>query len=773
MNQFVRITQLLRQGVFVHLKPYWSLHLVVFLAIIVLVSIETALPLTIRYLVDDVLIPKNSANLIVAIAILFFLFTGAALARYALAIIRAHVYKELYWDLTTRLFNFLGRLPLSYFDKLQPGHFGPIFDHDVRTITEMIRDIFARGFQAALQFVVVTITLLVLDWKLGLLVMILLPLATLRPQRMLKPSLDAFDRIRATAAKVNTHVQDIVATQILTRAFGRGEDVSKHFSEDIAGRKGPPDTLRGYADLMRTLKLPSFKKQKFKLSMDNHQSALTFIMICIGAYMNLNGLMTLGTLSAFILLLPVAMHAISNLADYLHDLGRAALCFERVEAVGMAIHPELKKNKLLQLDHVRREIQFEGIEFGYTPDRLNVRDINLALPIGKSAAFVGRSGAGKSTLFKLLLGLYEPNKGEIHIDGRKLRDLNRCTVGTRFGAVLQTSTMINSTIRNNICFAKPDATEAELIEVAKAVGIHDYISALPDGYDAPVGDGGKWLSEGQKQRIALARAILPSPDLLLLDEVTSSLDPENEVAINTTIRALAKDKTVMVVTHRLASALFADQIFVMDQGRIKERGSHEELLKLGGLYHHLWQKQTGFTVRDDGNYAEVSGERLKAIPLFKTVAPEILDQLASSFVSQNFQEGQQIYSEGEAADKFYILVRGSISITSRDASQNVIRLAELQDGDYFGEAEMINKGRRTTSVTAQMPSLVLTFYADQFESMAEELDSFSKVVTQMALGRSLSTISSLGRRRRGHPVWKKLTNTHKANTHRRQAISHP
>lgn len=756
MSQFNGIYRLLHKGIFVHLRPYWSLHIIVFLAILAVVAIETSLPLVIRYLIDEALIPQDKSTLITALVILFLLFISASFARFTLAVIRAHVHKELYWDMATRLFSFLKRLPLSYFDNLQPGHFGPIFDYDLLTICEMVRDFFARAFQALLQFCVIIVTMLFLNWRLGLLVMVLLPLAILRPQRLLKPSLKAFDLIRSIVAKVNNHVQDYVATQTLTRAFGRGEEVSRSFNENVAGRKGMHASLRGFADIKRTLKLPHFIMQKFKLSMDNHQAALTFLVICAGTYLNINGLLSLGTLSAFVLLLPVAMRAVSTLAEYVHDLGRATLSFDRIEGTRMAMLPDKDTSDFLKLDHLRRDVTFQDIEFGYKPDRLNIRDINLTLPVGKSIAVVGRSGAGKSTLFKLLLGLYEPSSGHIRVDGYDLHNIDSASLCSRIGTVLQTSLMINTSIRNNICFAKPDATEGEMIRAAKAVGIHDFIVALPDGYDSSVGDGGKWLSEGQKQRIALARAILPSPDLLLLDEVTSSLDPENEAAVQAAIRRLSDEKTVMMVTHRLASVTFADHIVVMDQGCIKEQGRHEELLAIGGLYTHLWQIQSGFTVSGDGHYAEVSGERLHAIPLFRSVELDVLDQLAGRFVSQNYQAGQQIYREGEAADKFYILVRGSVSITSRDAGQKIIHLAELQDGDYFGEVEMINKGRRTTSVTSRLPSLVLTLYADQFDSMAEELDSFNKVVIQMALGRSLTMISSIGRRRRSHPVWKKL-----------------
>jgi len=213
----------------------------------------------------------------------------------------------------------------------------------------------------------------------------------------------------------------------------------------------------------------------------------------------------------------------------------------------------------------------------------------------------------------------------------------------------------------------------------------------------------------------------------------------------------------MLVTHRLASATFVDHIVVMDQGQVKEQGRHEELLAREGLYHKLWQMQAGFVVSGDGHHAEVRGERLHAIPLFRDVDIDTLEVLADRFVSEFYQPGASIYEEGSAGDKFYIVVRGTVSISTVDAGQQSIRLADLQDGDYFGEVEMVNRGRRTTTVKARTPSLVLALHAEHFHNMVAELSSLSKVVTQMALGRSLSTICSIGRRRRSHPVWKELS----------------
>lgn len=756
MSEIQRLRHVLHETAWVTLRPYWRLHALIAVGVIVAVLFETCVPLAIRFLIDDALIPHDRGNFITAMLMLVLLFALAAVARFVLTVIRAHLAREIYWDLSTGVFRWLHRLPLSYFDQIAPAHFSPLFDTELLTLTQMARELFERGLQALLQLAVMMITLFVLSWPLALLTLLLLPLLAYPPQRKLGATVDGIDRIRKVVERVNAIVQDQVATQPLVRAFGRGAEASRRFEHEVAARKGKPNALRSLADVKRTLKIPQYQLQTFKLSMDNMQAGVTLLIVGAGAALCFAGLLSLGTLSAFILLLPVMMRAIAGLAAHVQDLGRASLSLQRIEAVGQALLPQRERQAVQPLDVPSSNIRFEQLNFSYSQSTSGLRDINLELPIGQSVAFVGRSGAGKSTLFKLLLGFYAPTAGRVSIDGHDIRDLDPAELGGRIGTVLQASLLVNSTVRDNICFAKPGASDEEVIRAGQLAGIHDFVVALPKGYGSPVGEGGKFFSEGQRQRIALARAILPGAGILLLDEVTSSLDPETELAINATIEQLARERTVMLVTHRLASARFVDHIVVMDQGQVREQGRHDELLARGGLYQQLWQMQTGFVVSGDGQHAEVSGERLRAIPLFKQVNLDTLESLSGRFMSRSYAPGQTIYAQGDAGEKFYIVVRGTVAISTMDAAGQAMRLADLQDGDYFGEVEMVNKGRRTTTVKAQTPSLVLALDAVHFRAMVEELGALSKVVTQMALGRSLSTLCSVGRRRRSHPVWQLL-----------------
>jgi len=267
---------------------------------------------------------------------------------------------------------------------------------------------------------------------------------------------------------------------------------------------------------------------------------------------------------------------------------------------------------------------------------------------------------------------------------------------------------------------------------------------LPQGYNTPVGEGGKRLSPGQRQRVALARALLHQPSLLLLDEITAALDLETEAAINQTLKKLARERTVVTVTHRLSSVVEADQIVVVDNGQVIEQGTHWELLKNKKFYRRLWQLQSGFVISADGQYAEVRGARLRFIPLFAQLDELTLSAIADQFVSEYFDTEQVVFTQGSPGDKFYIIVRGkvAVSFTSEPDGQQV-SLAQLEDGDYFGEIALIEGGTRRASVQTILPSLFLTLERERFEKLMNDLPSLQKIVQRKARERTMDTLTTL------------------------------
>ena len=374
------------------------------------------------------------------------------------------------------------------------------------------------------------------------------------------------------------------------------------------------------------------------------------------------------------------------------------------------------------------------MKFGYTPAQLNLNDVTFTIRAGESVAFVGPSGSGKSTVLTILNRFYEPDAGAVAFDGHEVRAASQDSLRGQLGIVFQESILFNTTIRENIRIGKPDATDAEIETAARAAEMHELILGMAEGYDTNVGERGSRLSGGQRQRIAIARAILRDPRVLVLDEATSALDAASEASINKTIERVAKGRTVVSVTHRLAAIVAVDRIFVMDRGRLIEQGRHEELLALGGVYAKLWEKQHGFVIAEGGGQARVEAARLHSIPMLKTLDNDALTALADIFITERCPAERDVFREGDPGDKFYIVARGKLTVwvNNLDGTQKQIRT--MDDGDHFGEIALMEDALRTATVRTSTDCIFLTLARDPFLKLLERepklRESFKKVVAE-------------------------------------------
>jgi ATP-binding cassette subfamily B protein len=437
-------------------------------------------------------------------------------------------------------------------------------------------------------------------------------------------------------------------------------------------------------------------------------------------------------------------YAISTLAAVIADLIPATTGLRRIEELLNEPVRVVESPHPVALPRLSRAVEFERVNFGY--DGCNapriLHDVNLRLPARQSVAFVGRSGSGKSTVLNLLMRFYDPDEGSVRIDGHELRQASEVSLRSQMAAVFQETFLFNTTLRENIRMGKVGATDQEVEAAAKAAEIHDLIVSLPQGYDTLAGERGGRLSGGQRQRIALARAIIRDPSILVLDEATSALDPETEVAINKTLKGLARSRTVLSVTHRLAPVADMDQIVVLDKGRVAEMGSHQELLKRQGIYFQLWNQQSGFTVSSDGRHAEVTPARLRAIPLFAGLDGATLSVVARQLIAEQYDADQIVFKEGAPGDKFYIIVRGKVSVTAAKGNNQVVQLDVWQDGDYVGEIALLEGVPRTATVRTLLPSLFLTLQREQFLKLLDEIPSMREAVEQSAQSRRLNLVLS-------------------------------
>ena len=371
---------------------------------------------------------------------------------------------------------------------------------------------------------------------------------------------------------------------------------------------------------------------------------------------------------------------------------------------------------------------FNNVSFEYTPGQLVLNDISFSIKNGSSVAIVGTSGSGKSTLLKLIMRIIEPNMGSISYDGVNLDLASVASIRRHSSMVLQESHVLRGTIAENIRYGSDSIGDERLYEAAKMAGIHDFITQLPLGYHTVINDRGSSLSGGQRQRIAIARAFAHDLPMLFLDEPTSMLDPINEAAINETFIELADGRTVILVSHRLATSRDFDKILVLDKGKLIEEGNHHELMAMGGFYRTMWDKQNGFMISSEGS-AKITPARLRMIPIFSNLELEVLADLAAQFDSEAFEPGVRIIQEGAQGDKFYIAVRGNLKVLKKDSEGRDVELAVLSDGDHFGEIALMKSVARTASIEALSHTSCLSLSRERFKRLVETQPELFKVLT--------------------------------------------
>ncbi|MET7553959.1 ABC transporter ATP-binding protein [Streptomyces albidoflavus] len=485
-------------------------------------------------------------------------------------------------DLRTAVYARLQSMSLAFFTRTRTGEIQSRISNDIGGMQATVTST-ATSLVSNLTSVIATVVaMLALDWRLTVVSLLLLPVFVWISRRVGRERKRiATDRQKQMAAMAATVTESLSVSGILLgRTMGRGDSLTRTFREE--------------SDRLVDLEVRSSMAGRWRMSVISVVMAAMPALIywAAGLSQHVQGPeISLGTLVAFVSLQQGLFRPTVSLLTTGVQVQTSLALFQRIfEYLDLEIDIT-EPDQPVRLEKIRGELRFEHVEFGYAgQERPVLSGIDLAVPAGTSLAVVGETGSGKSTLSHLVPRLYDVTGGRVTLDGVDVRDLDFATLARAVGVVSQETYLFHASVADNLRFAKPEATDAELVEAARAAQIHDHIAALPEGYDTVVGERGHRFSGGEKQRLAIARTILRDPPVLVLDEATSALDTRTEQAVQEAIDALSADRTTLTIAHRLSTVRDADQIVVLDHGRIAERGTHGSLLDQDGLYTALVRK---------------------------------------------------------------------------------------------------------------------------------------------------------------------------------------
>jgi len=560
------------------LRPLWVVITVCIVTICIFAMANLARPIVIQRAIDDGIIGQDGSAIVWA-SVWFFalgivIYIVQAISTYSVT----WVGQQFLRDLRMRLFTHYQKLSLSFFDKENSGRLVSRMTADMNAMSDVLNNGFLMVVQSVFLLVGTIIVLFFLSWQLSLISLVILPPLIVATIIFRNYSERAYDAVRDRIADVMIHMQENFAGMRVVQAFARERHNTEHF-----------DRINelNYEANLRTVRISSM----YIPFIEWLGTAGVAIILYFGAGGVFGVEVSVGTIAAFIFYLNFIFQPIQQLSQ-VYDLllgGFAAL--KKVLGL-LEIEPDVKEpvTPVVPKQPVQGQIDLDEVSFGYSKDVRVLDDINVHINPGQRIVLVGPTGAGKSTLAKLMMRFYDPGLGSVMLDGLDLRQLSFKDLRRSVIMVPQEGFLFSGTIRENIMFGRPDATEDDMIDACRALGVHDVIAALPEGYETPVSYRGSRLSAGEKQVVSISRAFLANPPVLILDEATSSMDPGTEAVVEAAIRKVTEGRTSIVIAHRLSTAEHAQRILVVNDGRIVEDGPHDALVHAGGYYTSLYDR---------------------------------------------------------------------------------------------------------------------------------------------------------------------------------------
>lgn len=472
----------------------------------------------------------------------------------------------------------INRMPLSYFDKKSHGEVLSRVTNDVDTVSQTLNQSMSQIITSVITIIGVLIMMLSISWKMTLVALLILPVSMLLIMVVVKKSQKYFKDQQEYLGHANGHIEEIYSGHNIMKAFNREKEAVEKFDE-----------------INDTLYSSAWKSQFLSGMM---MPIMTFIgnigyvaVSILGGWLAVKKTIEVGDILSFVQYVRSFTQPIAQVAQISNVLQSTAAAAERVFEFLEEEEEVLEAENPLKVEEIKGEVTFKDVHFGYNSDKIIINDFGTHIKPGQKVAIVGPTGAGKTTIVKLLMRFYDLNSGAILIDGHDIKDFTREDLRNMFGMVLQDTWLFNGSIMENIRYGRLNATDEEVIEAAKSAHVHHFVKTLPNGYNMELNEEASNVSQGQKQLLTIARAILADPKILILDEATSSIDTRTEVLIQKAMENLMKGRTSFIIAHRLSTIRDADLILVMKDGDIVEQGSHEELLKANGFYASFYNSQ--------------------------------------------------------------------------------------------------------------------------------------------------------------------------------------
>lgn len=578
--QMPQVTRKMLARIMSYFRPYWLKMLLVIGIIIVISILGLVPPILIKNIIDNALPQKDLALLSLLIFVSIGITVILGLLQVAQSYLSIWISKHIILNMKNQMYSHLQHMSLNFYTAAKPGEIITRITSDIDGIQDIFNSTVVNALTSIVVLISTAVVLITMNWKLAIVGMIILPTFIFPTKKVGKLRWKIATKSQEKISDLNQIIQETFSMSgaLLTKIFTKEKDELARFEKTNN-------------EVISLQIRESVVGRWFRMTITTFIAIGPMLIYFYGGYLFIKGEISIGSIIAFVALLGRLYLPVSQLSNIHIDVTRSLALFQRIfEYLDQKQEIE---NKLgaTSLELIKGKVDFEKVYFSYNSKVQVLEDISFSINPGTMVALVGSSGVGKTTITNLIPRLYEVNKGSIKIDDRDIRDVTLESLRNQIGIVMQEPYLFNDTIEENLRYGKKDAIEEEMIEACKAAYIHDFIMTLPDHYKTIVGNRGIKLSGGEKQRVSIARVILKDPRIIILDEATSSLDSVSEMYIQKAMVPLLRDRTSIVIAHRLSTVQAADQILVIENGTIAESGNHEELIKKEGLYRQIYDTQ--------------------------------------------------------------------------------------------------------------------------------------------------------------------------------------